>query len=432
MYKYSDIKEVQVEISEKCNAACPACPRNFYGYSTTPGLYDKNMTLDEFKSLFTPAFIKKLRQVSFCGNLGDAQMNSNLPDMVDYLFSLRRPSLCVEINTNGGMHSTEYWANFAKHKPTKMFGSGLKIIFAIDGTTQEVHSYYRRNTSLKKVLANAKAFIDAGGHAILQFIVFEHNKHQIKDAEKLAKEYNFASIDIINSKPPNNSPVYNSKGERIGILQNAFDHVDRFLCDQAANLSNNSQEKKIEDFSKFDINNYIKFAELAHEKYINEEESWQEDVENDLVIGSLLEQRGFTDYSKVDIYKLYRENFQPRNRQIECQAVKESKIFITVDGFVYPCCMIGMAHTRIANEYTYDLRALIKKFGYKNDVNNALKYGGIKGVFRTGFFNTIAKTWTPNTKENIFLQSLAKDFGNNGNLNMCVQSCSKCDYNDEV
>ena len=91
-----------------------------------------------------------------------------------------------------------------------------------------------------------------------------------------------------------------------------------------------------------------------------------------------------------------------------------------------------MAHTRIANEYTYDLRALIKKFGYKNDVNNALKYGGISKVFRTGFFDTIAKTWTPNTEENMFLQSLAKDFGNNGNLNMCVQSCSKCDYNDEV
>jgi len=109
-------------------------------------------------------------------------------------------------------------------------------------------------------------------------------------------------------------------------------------------------------------------------------------------------------------------------------AVERQRIFVTVDGFVYPCCMMGLNHTRVANEYTYDTRELIKYAGMPNDVNNALKYGSIKAVFDSGFMNLIKEAWNPGSVENEFLQTINAQYGNtkNGNLYICASTCSNC------
>jgi len=478
MYRYKDITSVQIEITEKCNAACPACSRAYYGYGELAGTYQKHMSLDEFKFLLTSKLVSNLERVIFCGNVGDAQVNPNLPQMVDYLYSCNN-DIIIEINTNGGMHSTDYWANFAKYK-------NMKIWFAVDGTTQEVHSYYRQNTNLKKVLENAKAFIDAGGNAILQFILFKHNQHQFEDVKELAKEYNFAKIEIINTDRPEDTPVYTSKGEYVGQLQGAegLEDYDRYLTDQTENIKNNEEQTDIkisypyldamlyevnetlsdlfkkaiqkhgkgpvyniakkykahmfvsEDDNQIDqinIKEYTSFLKIAQEKYVSQNKSWEEEAEKFIwVKDSLWKVANIEEYDNVDVNKVLRglpSSKKHSNRKINCMAVTESKVFITADGFVYPCCMMGHNHTRIANEYTYDLRELLLTFGFKNDANNALKYGGIEEVFKTGFFDTIANTWTPNTTENRFLQTLNADYGDCGNLNMCASACSNCDYN---
>ena len=206
MYDLNDIKSVQIEITERCNAACPACTRNYFGYSANPGIWTGNMTLEQFKTLLPEEFLQQLDDVSFCGNLGDAQMNPYLHGMVEYLFNAN-PDLWVAINTNGSIYEPHYWAEFAK------YGKRMQIIWAIDGTTEEVHSFYRRNTSYLKVLSNATAFIDAGGNACWQFILFKHNQHQLEEAKRLAKAYNFNDIHIIKSDRPNDTPVFSNKGE---------------------------------------------------------------------------------------------------------------------------------------------------------------------------------------------------------------------------
>jgi MoaA/NifB/PqqE/SkfB family radical SAM enzyme len=362
--------------------------------------------------------------VVFCGNVGDAQTNPNLPAMVEYLYSSNN-SVHMNINTNGGMRSTDYWANFAKYK-------NLKIWFAVDGTTQEVHSYYRQNTNLSKVLENAKAYIDAGGNAVLQFILFEHNQHQLKDVEKLVKDYKFTELEIINTDRADNTPVYNSKGEYRGQLRGATtSEYNNFLTAETENIKNNLQDPDI-TIDQIDIKNYTNFLNITHEKYINQDRSWEEEVEKfDWARSSLANVANISNYKDVDINKVLRgiSNEKKNNRKIDCLAIRESKVFITADGFVYPCCMMGHNHTRIANAYTYDIQALLKEFGYKNDVNNALKYGGIEGVFKTGFFDTIANTWIPHTTENDFLRTFNKEYSDCGNLNMCAMACSNCDYN---
>jgi MoaA/NifB/PqqE/SkfB family radical SAM enzyme len=424
MYDYKDITGVQIEITEKCNAACPACSRTYYGYGELAGIYQKHMSLDEFKLLLPLNLISNLDIVIFCGNVGDAQVNPNLPQMLDYLY-FHNKNIDFHINTNGGMHNAEYWANFAKYK-------NMRIWFAVDGTTQEVHSYYRRNTNLSKVLENAKAYIDAGGHAILQFILFEHNQHQLEDVKKLAKEYNFKKLDIIHTDRAEDTPIYNSKGEYVGQLRGSNNsECNNFLTKETENIKNNTIEPSI-SADYFNIKEYKEFLDLANKKYINRETSWQHEASQfGWVTGSLQGISEISDVTNVEIGKVLRglPDKQNNNRKIDCLAIKQTKIFITADGFVYPCCMMGHNHTRIANAYTYDLRALLKEFGYSNDVNHVLKHGGIEEVFKTGFFDTIANTWIPNTLENKFLQNLNADYGDCGNLNMCAMACSNCDYN---
>ena len=44
-------------------------------------------------------------------------------------------------------------------------------------------------------MANAKAFIEAGGKARWKMIVFKHNEHQIDEAKLLAKDMGFWEFD---------------------------------------------------------------------------------------------------------------------------------------------------------------------------------------------------------------------------------------------
>ena len=47
MITYQDIKHVHLEISTRCNAACPDCPRNLRGVDVVEGYPLHDMRLDE-------------------------------------------------------------------------------------------------------------------------------------------------------------------------------------------------------------------------------------------------------------------------------------------------------------------------------------------------------------------------------------------------
>ena len=425
MYDLKDIKSVQIEITERCNAACPACTRNYFGYSANPGIWKGNMTLEQFKILLPEEFIQQLEDVSFCGNLGDAQMNPYLHSIVEYLFNVS-PDLWVAINTNGSMYEPHYWAEFAK------YGKGMKIIWAIDGTTDEVHSFYRRNTNYNKVMENARAFIDAGGNACWQFILFKHNQHQLEEAKKLAKDYNFNDINIIKSDRPNDTPVMDNKGNYVGKLEDSS--IDEYgYMNSTVNLKENTKVDPL-DGDDLNIKQEVEFGRIVSKKYLNEEKSWEKDIEEQpWVKGYLSGYANITDnFNNVDLNEVLRganTRFK-ENRKIECMATRDSRIFITADGYVYPCCMMGLNHTRVANEYTYDTRELLKYFNLSNDVNDALKHGSIKAVFDSGFMNIVEQTWTPDTEENNFVKTINAPYNSkNGNLHICASTCSNCNIN---
>ena len=64
------IEELHIEITNKCNAACPMCDRNFCGGATRPELNLTEWTLDDIATVFDPG-LTSLRNVLFCGTHGD-------------------------------------------------------------------------------------------------------------------------------------------------------------------------------------------------------------------------------------------------------------------------------------------------------------------------------------------------------------------------
>jgi MoaA/NifB/PqqE/SkfB family radical SAM enzyme len=84
----------------------------------------------------------------------------------------------------------DYWAEIARI----MNGYG-QIDFGIDGLEDTLH-FYRRNVKYSKVIENARAFIDAGGRAQWNFIVFKHNQHQVDTVQKLGRELGFFNVLI--------------------------------------------------------------------------------------------------------------------------------------------------------------------------------------------------------------------------------------------
>lgn len=47
LYTVDEIRRVDMEISSLCNAECPLCPRNLYGFPYNDGYVERNLTLSD-------------------------------------------------------------------------------------------------------------------------------------------------------------------------------------------------------------------------------------------------------------------------------------------------------------------------------------------------------------------------------------------------
>jgi MoaA/NifB/PqqE/SkfB family radical SAM enzyme len=207
MYQIGQVKHVHLEISSRCNASCPQCPRNFYGYPYNDGYLEHDMTLAEAQTIFSAEFIQQLREIYINGNFGDAVMNPETVSIVEY-FRQCSPALTITISTNGGARDQKFWQSLAKAQAT--------VIFCIDGL-EDTHSLYRQNTLYSTVMRNAQIFIEAGGRAVWKMIKFDHNAHQIDQARDLSAQLGFQEFRLIDDGR-NQGPVYDQHGNLVHVL----------------------------------------------------------------------------------------------------------------------------------------------------------------------------------------------------------------------
>mgnify|MGYP003643826053 FL=1 len=179
-----EIKVLHLESTDVCQAACPLCARE-----TNPD-FNKNiknhLRIDQLLEHFNDNAIAELDKVFMCGNYGDPVAGKNTLDILKYVRNIN-PSITLGINTNGALQTTAWWSEVGKlfNNPTDY------VVFSIDGL-EDTNSIYRVNVIWEKVMNNAKTFIDAGGSAHWDMLVYKHNQHQVESAEQLSRNMGFS------------------------------------------------------------------------------------------------------------------------------------------------------------------------------------------------------------------------------------------------
>lgn len=252
------IREIHVEVTNRCNAACPMCARNHFGGK------QKSFELTEWKAedgdkVFSPS-LTNLRNVLFCGTHGDPAAAQHTLSFVESV--KKHKSATIEFYSNASLRPKTWWNDLGRLLQRKITDNYYRNsdlgIFSIDGL-KETNHLYRRQTNFDKIMENAEAFISAGGIARWDFIVFKHNEHQVEEARSLAKKMGFKQFRIRKTS----RFTYSPDGPEKHRVQNREGKVEYYLEPPTLEQYRNPNEKKILDAANAGFFDHLAKVEIS-------------------------------------------------------------------------------------------------------------------------------------------------------------------------
>jgi MoaA/NifB/PqqE/SkfB family radical SAM enzyme len=410
-WKTQEVRQLHIELTNACNAACPMCVR-FYRNSplVRPDLEIGEISLEKFKEYFPPDLLSGLVKIMFCGTQGDPCMASNTLEICEYILEhtqyqntawwkpKKQSDFVLQMHTNGGMRNPEWWAKlgavFAKRNPRDL--TCWRLIFSIDGL-EDTNHIYRRNVKWKNLMANAKAFIDAGGNAVWEYLIFEHNEHQIEEARKMADDLGFVlfvpkkALGVDTGSYLTTLPAVTRDGELDYMIHAPKDPDNRILRDPVGG------ETRPARWYPFKFEEYkVLRADKSNDNY---EEKFNKVYE---IINK-------QDTSKLDACT------------IKCKANvfrDDKEIFVDNFGRVLPCCYIG---THISGTFT-DYRSMqlhkhMNDYGWDHfDLNKH----SLKDILDDGHL------------DRVYADSWSKDSVKDGKMAYCSSICGETSRIDKV
>lgn len=375
------ITQVHWEPTDKCNSGCPMCPRYTEDGFEIPSLSNQEWTLESFKQAWPDQFVKDLHKILACGNFGDPCACKEFVDIYEYVRAIN-PYIGLACNTNGSLRNPKWWARLGAVMRQDQ-NKGNYCTFSLDGL-EDTNHLYRRNTNWKKIMENAQAFIDAGGVAHWDYIVFEYNEHQVEEARELAKTMGFKNFNVKRTTRwakykdgLGSYPVY-WKGKHLYDLKQP--NEDKF-------------KHNFEDASYFKQSKYQSIKLSDFKKMVG-----VKTVDTKFVDGK---------WTEVDLSKL----------SIACRSVEGARehqpyneIFVSANGQVAPCCFLGSEPFLNVNNTNRDENyiSLINLQG-GNDQLNMHKHN-LYDILNLDIF----QKWIPDTWD--------KD----GNVSMRPSKCGSC------
>ena len=260
---------------------------------------NSHTTLDVIKNRIGDKILSQLQKFYSCGVLGDGAMNPECVEIYDYVKTSGVSN--TSLNTNGGPRNTDFWKALAQ--------TGTSVTFAIDGL-EDTNHLYRRNVKWEKVIENVQAFINAGGIADWDFLVFKHNEHQVEQAQELSKKLGFK-------------------------------------------LFNKKETTRWDDFDS--DGNWIQRKSIKIDDYSLEKVETQNENNKGL---SLTQKAKITDTFKT--------------RKINCHSFHKgnSEIYIAANGDVSPCCWLGDLKIHEAKNIINDYKKINLNYTNLEDILN--------------------------------------------------------------
>ncbi len=170
---------ISVEPTNFCNLRCPQCPVGLNLLTRPKGFMD----FETFKLIIDQAYPYLLNL--FVYFQGEPLLHKQLPGFIRYATG---KNIFTGLATNAQFLDYSAAQNLVKSKLDY-------IIISMDGTEQQTYEKYRAGGKLDKVIqavqniSLAKKQLGSKLPSVeLQFIVFRHNQHQIKDFLNLAKQ----------------------------------------------------------------------------------------------------------------------------------------------------------------------------------------------------------------------------------------------------
>ena len=290
----TEVGRLQLECTNYCNAACPQCDRAEWAKNYLNNSYH---TLENYKHWFGNYEWDNLEYIHFCGNVDEPTINPEIIDLVDYVYTLGNKIRWIDISSNGGTRDVSFWEKLGKK--SKETGK-LKVVWGIDGL-EDTNHIYRKNVDWNRLQTNFKAYIAAGGRAVWQFIIFEHNIHQLDDIKKRVDAEGFERLMLVHSNRTRRQTdtTENFRGKKVTIPEW---HDTRF-ADTIDNLPYHETSSKEK--------------ELSHVKCIAKPNS-------------------------------NTDNFHP----------KFANIFVSAEGYATPCCWLGGDREKLWNRHDTDKNLL--------------------------------------------------------------------------
>jgi len=301
------------------------------------------------------------------------------------------------MNTNGGMRKPSWWAELGKlfANSKTIDNRNWQVTFSIDGL-EDTNHIYRRNVNWKILMENVQAFINAGGQANWDYLIFKHNEHQLETAKKLSQDLKFNSftpkkaVGVDNGVSLVNLPAIDKDGNLEYFIEAPLKPENRNLEDPQGPTQNHAPT--------FDIADY---RSLKGNKSISNNFKYE--------LKNLNSRLRIEDNSKYD------------NVNIKCKSKMSDgnkEIFVDYDGQVMPCCYVGSPLNGIfLDSNTLQLHKHVNDHGKKYfNLNNY----------------TLEEILTNKHLDSVFANSWTKPTMAEGKLGYCSEICGTFSNIDRI
>ena len=105
LWRYNSLSSIHIELSSKCNAACPGCARFVMNSPVVnPGLVQTEITFDNFVKWFPVALVSRIYNWVICGTYGDPLACKDIHEILEYICEHSPGN--IQLNTNGGLKTS--------------------------------------------------------------------------------------------------------------------------------------------------------------------------------------------------------------------------------------------------------------------------------------------------------------------------------------